>query len=307
MRFEEVPALKRPRRHAAEEAWSAYRMAVKQHNLSRRAVELFRDLRQSLDQAGSACKCLLVVGDNSFCTRTLFTAALERTAGGARARRDVTLCKRAPAGSRCFYDATRFTPEQVRQDDSIAWQKARVFYGGEWRKMRYKEVRDVFWRTGCRKRALRLLVIAPVPYRVPGRRRKGYRDPAYLLTTDMRGTARELLQAYADRWQIEVNHREEKDTLGVGQAQLRSERSVPRQPAFVVAAYSALLLASLLAYGPTRNTRYLPLPRWRRKADRPSCLDLFALLRKEMIETPTLLSPLGFKLAWKSLGLAAAA
>ena len=173
--------------------------------------------------------------------------------------------------------------------------------------MRYKEVRDVFWRTGCRKRALRLLVVAPIPYRVPGRRRKGYRDPAYLLTTDLHGTARELLQAYADRWQIEVNHREEKDTLGVGQAQLRSLRSVPRQPAFVVAAYSALLLAGLIAYGPARDTHYLPLPKWRANADRPSCLDLIALLRKEMIENSSLLAPFAFKLAWKTLGLAAAA
>jgi len=74
-----------------------------------------------------------------------------------------------------------------------------------------------------------------------------------------------------------------------------------------VAAYSALLLASLLAYGPSRNIRYLPLPRWRRTADRPSCLDLIALLRKEMIENSSLLSPFGLKLAWKSLGLAAAA
>jgi DDE superfamily endonuclease len=307
VRFEQVPAIKRPRRHAVEEAWAAYRLVVKQRNLSQRAVELLRGLRHSLDRAGSARKCLLVVGDNSFCNRTLFTAALERTTVIARARRDVKLCQRAPAGSRCFYDSTRFTPEQIRQDDSIAWRKARVFYGGQWRKMRYKEVRDVFWRTGCRKRALRLLIVAPIPYRVPGRRRKGYRDPAYLLTTDLHGTARELLQAYSDRWQIEVNHREEKDTLGVGQAQVRSLRSVPRQPAFVVAAYSALLLAGLLAYGATRDTHYLPLPKWRSHADRPSCLDLIALLRKEMIENGSLLAPFGLKLAWKTLGLAAAA
>jgi len=307
IRFEEAPALKRPRRRAAEEDWAAYRLAIKQQNLSQRAVELFLGLRQSLDRAGSAGKHLLVVGDNSFCNRTLFTATLERTAVIARARRDVKLCKRAVAESRCFYDATRFTPEQIRQDDSIAWLKARVFYGGQWRKMRYKEVRDVFWRTGCRKRGLRLLVVAPIPYRIPGRRRKGYRDPAYLLTTDLRGTARELLQAYADRWQIEVNHREEKDTLGVGQAQLRSLRSVPRQPAFVVAAYSALLLAGLIAYGPTRDRHYLSLPKWRSNAERPSCLDLIALLRKEMIENGSLLVPFGLKLAWKTLGLAAAA
>jgi Transposase DDE domain len=154
---------------------------------------------------------------------------------------------------------------------------------------------------------LRLLVVAPIPYRVPGRRKKGYRDPAYLLTTAMRGTARELLQAYSDRWQIEVNHREEKDTLGVGQAQLRSRESVPRQPAFVVAAYSALLLAGLIAHGPSRNQNYQPLPKWRRNADRPSCLDLITLVRKEMTENHPLLRPFGLKLAWKMLGLSAAA
>jgi hypothetical protein len=49
-----------------------------------------------------------------------------------------------------------------------------------------------------------------------------YRDPAYLLTTDLRGSLKQLLQIYFDRCQIEVNHREEKDTLGVGQAGLWS-------------------------------------------------------------------------------------
>jgi hypothetical protein len=33
---------------------------------------------------------------------------------------------------------------------------------------------------------------------------------------------------YFDRWQIEVNHREEKDTIGVGQAQLWNPISVPK-------------------------------------------------------------------------------
>jgi len=104
-----------------------------------------------------------------------------------------------------------------------------------------------------------------------------------------------------------VNHREEKDTLGVGQAQLRSSKSVPRQPAFAVAAYSALMLAGLLAFGPQRTERFEPLPKWRRHASRPSCLDLVTLLRKEMAANKTLLEPFGFQLDWKSLGLAAAA
>jgi hypothetical protein len=76
------------------------------------------------------------------------------------------------------------------------------------------------------------------------------------LTTDLNSSARQLLQIYFDRWQIEVNHREEKDTLGVGQAQLRNITSVPKQPVLCVAAYSALLLTSFQAFGAERGHAY---------------------------------------------------
>jgi hypothetical protein len=62
--------------------------------------------------------------------------------------------------------------------------------------------------------------------------------------------------------------KEEKDTPSVGQAQVRSKLSVPRQPAFAVAAYSALHLAALLTFGPGRDEHYQPLLKWRRNADR---------------------------------------
>jgi DDE superfamily endonuclease len=307
VRFEEVPALKHPRRKAPPEQWAAYRRAVKNNNLSTHAVKTIASLRSSLDQAGQKTKRLLMVGDGSFCNRTIFRPALDRTEIIARARRDLKLCRKASAGQRRFYDPAKFTPEQIRQDESLVWHKARIFHGGQWRKVRYKEVSGIYWQSGARQRALRLFVVAPIPYQAPGRKRKYYRDPAYLLTTDLQGSPREMLQAYFDRWQIEVNHREEKDTLGVGQAQVRSRRSVPRQPAFAVAAYSALLLAALLTFGPGRDTHYQPLPKWRRNADRPSCLDLITLLRKEMAENPDLLTPLGFQIAWQDLGLGAAA
>lgn len=307
VRFEEVPALKHPRRKAPPEEWTQYRRAVKKNNLSSHAARTIAGLRSSLDQAGQPGKCLLIVGDGSFCNRTLFTLAVGRTAILARARRDLKLCRKAGGATRLFYDKTKFTPEQIRQDDSIVWRKARLFHGGQWRKVRYKEVSAIYWQSGALQRPLRLLIVAPVPYQAPGRKRKYYRDPAYLLTTDLAGTPREMLQAYFDRWQIEVNHREEKDTLGIGQAQLRSKLSVPRQPALAVAAYSALLLAALLTFGPGRAAHYQPLPKWRRHSDRPSCLDLVTLLRKEMTQNSDLLAPLGFHTDWKHLGLAAAA
>lgn len=307
VRFEEAPLLKKPRRKASDEEWDAYRLATKKHNLSTRSVELIRGLRADVDDLGDRSKTLLIVGDNSFCNRTLFTTQWERTEIIARARRDIKLCRRASADSRCIYDAVKFTPEQLRLDDKIPWKKARIFHAGKWRKIEYKEVTDVLWQSGAKQRLLRLFVLAPIPYYVPSRKGNHYRDPAFLLTTDRKGTARELLQPYFDRWQIEVNHREEKDTLGVGQAQLRSPRSVPRQPAFVVAAYSALMLAGLLAFGPDRGDHYEMLPKWRRHASRPSCLDLVTLLRKEIATNKRLLEPLGFKINWKSLGLSAAA
>jgi hypothetical protein len=307
VRFIEVPALKKPRRKADQSAWDEWRAQVKQHNLSTCTVERLRGLRDSLDSAGYAEQDLLLVGDGSFCNRTLFRASFPRVAVLARARRDIKLCRRVAGPGPRFFAAEKFTPEQVRQDDTIAWDTAKVFHGEQWRGVRYKQLTEIYWQTGGGRRPLRLLVVAPLPYRVPGRRRKYYRDPAFLLTTDLAGGAAELLQAYFDRWQIEVNHREEKDTLGVGQAQLRSCQSVPRQPAFVVAAYSALLLAGLLAFGAQRTAEFSPLPKWRRDAKRPSCLDLVTLLRKEMIQNQALLRPLGLNLDWQTLGLAAAA
>jgi hypothetical protein len=307
VRFEESPPLKKPRRKASAEEWVAYRLATRTHNLSTRALEVIGDLRQAVDRAGATHRTLLVVGDNSFCNRTLFRRITDRIEIIARARRDIQLCRRAPAGARSVYDTGKFTPELVRQDERVVWKKVRIFYGGQWRKVRYKEVSGVLWQSGARQRPLRLFVIAPIPYYVPSRRRNHYRDPAFLLTTDLKGSARELLQPYFDRWQIEVNHRELKDTLGVGQAQLRSAQSVPRQPAFAVAAYSALMLAGLLAFGPERSERFQALPKWRRHAQRPSCLDLITLLRKEMAENKALLQPFDLQLDWKSLGLAAAA
>jgi hypothetical protein len=40
------------------------------------------------------------------------------------------------------------------------------------------------------------------------------------------------------------------------------------------------------AYGPQRSEAYLPLPKWRRNAKRPSCLDIIGQLRLEMQRQP---------------------
>ncbi len=305
IRFEDAPAVKRPRRKAPPEQWDGYRELVKRFNLSGRFAQMMDSLRQVLDAAGAANQILVLAVDGSFCNRRVFSAPRDRTEIVARARQDAKLCFQAPQPSRRFYALEKFTPEQVRQNEVIPWQTTKLFYGGKWRRIRYKEVRDVYWQGGARRQPLRLWVVAPTPYRKRKSGRLYYRRPAYLLATDLTSPAKSLLQIYFDRWQIEVNHREEKDTLGVGQAQLWNETAVPKQPVLVVAAYSALLLASLIAFGAQRGAAYATLPKWRRNAKRPSCLDLITLLRKEMAEHPEMLA--AYRLQPSSPGFVAAA
>ena len=160
VRFIECPAVKKPSKKAPAAAWDAWRECCKTANLSTRTVEILRGLRQACDAAGGQRKTMLAVGDNSFCNRTLFRATWDRVEIIARSRRHVKLC-RAAAGGRRIYDVVKFTPEQVRQDDAIPWRKIRVFYGGQWRKIRYKELDGLYWQSGAGQRLLRLLILAP--------------------------------------------------------------------------------------------------------------------------------------------------
>lgn len=307
VRFEEVSRVKRPGKKATEQMKQDYRAALKQHNLSQSFVGMGQALREELDRAGGTHKILVLTGDGSFCNRTCFKKVPDRSVLLVRARKDAKLCLRSADGSKRFYALHKFTPEQVRKDETVAWKTTTIFYGGKRRKVRYKTVDAVYWQRGAGQRCLRLIVIAPTPYRKCKSKRLYYRDPAYLLTTDLRSPVKQLLQIYFDRWQIEVNHREEKDTLGIGQAQLWNPISVPKQPVLAVAAYSALLLAALQAFGPGRGDMYAELPKWRRTARRPSCLDLITLLRKEMSNQPALLRPFGIQITDHALVQAAAA
>ena len=65
-------------------------------------------------------------------------------------------------------------------------------------------------------------------------------------------------------WRLEVNFRDEKSVLGIGEAQVRNEKSVQAVPASAVAAYALLQLAGIRVYGPDGIPEQLPDPKWRR-------------------------------------------
>ena len=285
VRFQEAVVVKKPGKRASEEQLQEYKLLKQIKNLSTQTLDLLRGLRTNLDERGGSERRLLMVGDGSFCNKTIFRAQCAGIEWLARCRKDARLCFAAPVAGRRKYAPEIFTPEQVRQDPERGWQRVQIYFGGKRRAVKYKEVQAVLWKRGSATRPLRLLVIAPVPYKLSKHSRTNYRQPAYFLSTDLTTSTKLLVQACFDRWQIEVNHRDEKDILGVGQAQVWSTQSVPRQPALAVAAYSMLLLAALREFGPGRTDNYVLQPRWRKQSKRPSFLDMVTLLRKECSET----------------------
>jgi hypothetical protein len=149
----------------------------------------------------------------------------------------------------------------------------------------------VLWQGGTKRKNMRLIVIAPIPYIRGGRR--NYRQPAYLLLQDQDIPLEMVIQNYLDHWQIEYNHRDEKHVLGVGEAQVRNEKSVAKQPAFHVAVYSALLLANIQAYGDRDHRDFGDRPAWRPLPKRNTIRALVGLMRATILENPELIEKLG--------------
>jgi hypothetical protein len=290
VRWEMAPVIKKPGRGAPPEQLQAYRQEKKTKNLSHQFVSLVGELRRHLNQTGQTGRWLGVVGDGSFCNRTVLAEDwnAQQVSLVVRCRKDLVLCKRARESGPRFYGKTKFTPEQVRRWDGLAaWDQAPIFHGGRYRSVRYKELGGVYWQSGAKKKPLRLIVLASTGYRTSKHSQRQYHKPAYLLTSDLQTPAPILIQDYFDRWAIEVNHRDEKEVLGVGEAQVWNEKSVCKVPALLVAMYSWLILSGLECYGPTRTDDYLPLPKWRQKAKRASCQDLVALLRTQLAQERT--------------------
>ena len=127
--------------------------------------------------------------------------------------------------------------------------------------------------------------------------KKNYRDPAYLLVKDVEAPIEVLIQGYLDRVQIEYNHRDEKSILGVGEAQVWNEEAVKKQPAFHVAAYSALLMAKIIVYKDQKHSDFGEKPKCRPEPKRNTCRALVGLLRETLLTHREFVKEMGIKIA----------
>ncbi len=104
------------------------------------------------------------------------------------------------------------------------------------------------------------------------------------MCTDPELPLEQLLQFYLWRWDIEVNFRDEKTILGVGQAQVRSEASNQNAPALAVAAYCLVVAGAVKTYGAEGRPETFKRPRWykRKPEQRASTNELINQLRYEL-------------------------
>jgi hypothetical protein len=282
-----APIPPKPKSTASAKQREDYHAASNQCRVSAVGVRRIAHLRAWLNEHGAKERALWTVVDGSFTNKTVLKALPENTILVGRIRADAKLYhlpeQQPDKGRHRVYGKQAPTPEQLRQDQTIPWQRIEVFFGGAVRELRVKHVKMLRWRTAGEHHLLQLLVLAPTPYRLSKNSNALYRQPAYLICTDPDAALHDVIQHYLWRWDIEVNHRDEKTILGVGDAQVRTPKAVQNVTGCAVAAYAMLLTAAAQCQKDHARCDHLPAPKWQRKKSyRPTTMNLIQNLRYEL-------------------------
>jgi hypothetical protein len=286
--FAHAPTAPKPGPNASAAQRKHYREQQKQHNLNTVALARIGPLRQTLP----AERQLVILGDGSYTNATILQGLPENTVYIGRIRKDAALHAlpgaRAGTGRPPAYGAPLPTPEALRTDDTVAWQRIAAFAAGQRHSFKVKALEQpALWRKSGAAVPLRVVVIAPVGYRLRQGSRLLYRQAAFLICTDLDQPVAQIVQHYLWRWGIEVNHRDEKTLIGTGEAQVRTPQSNRIQPAVTVAAYAFLWLAALQLIAQGETPPHLRPPKWRAPnpdgpAPAPTTGDLLRALRCEL-------------------------
>lgn len=285
--FVHAPCPQKPPAQAEEDILVQFRKAKRDMALPKVATDRLRLLRNAMDETGDGVRPLWAVVDGGYTNRTFLKSLPARTTAVGRIRSDAKLYflpepSTGKPGRVRVYGSRAPTPEELRKNTTVPWTSVDAFAAGKTHSFKIKTLGPLRWRTAGEQN-LQLIVIAPLSYRLTTNSRLLYRKPTYLICTDTEASVPQLLQAYIWRWDIEVNFRDEKTLLGVGQAQVRQEHAVEKVPALAVAAYAMLLTSATQTYGPLGKPDVLPAPKWRRKKTlRASTQSLINHLRYEV-------------------------
>ncbi len=281
------PVPSKPKRTSSYEQWAEYRRLQKIMRVSAIGLKRLHILRNALDKdPEQADRQVIVAVDGSFTNRTVCRDLPHDTTLVGRIRKDARLFLKPDStadkgrGRRRWYGDPMPSPEKIRQDPMIPWTTVLAWGAGKLQRFEVKTIAPIRWQ-GTGNKDIRLIVIRPLAYRPKKGSRLLYRKPAYLICTDPTLPLGQVIQSFVWRWEIELNFRDEKTVLGVGEAQVRTKTAAENVPAFIVAAYALLLLA---ARKTGKKSILLPTPKWRKTTtnERPSTPRLIAELRAQL-------------------------
>jgi hypothetical protein len=297
--IELAPHVKKPGKRATKDDWEAYEKEKKEQNLTQLGAALIKKIRDLCDEFGYQDKDLIIVADGSYCNRRIFPVSNNRIQLILRCRKDARLCERSKEKKK-FYDSKTFTPHDIYKNEKTATQQGMFYYGRRECKGRFKEHSGVYWQRGARKQELKCIVLFGIRYRKNKNGYTNYREPLYLLTTALKVDVKKIIQWYLYRWEIEVTHRELKNDLGIGQAQVTNEVSVEKCPKLIALANSVIHLAKILLEEED-DRAYLTPPKWYNNRKRISLEYLRRRLRKEIMNNEEIEDIIGTKVNWYSL------
>jgi hypothetical protein len=286
--FQHAALPAKPHKNAPQQEHELYKAQRAARNINLVGRERLACLRRQMDEGGSASRQLIATVDGRFTNSTVLRQIPERTVLIGRVRKDSVFFhppqQQPERGRKRKYGLRCPTPEALLKDTSVPWQKVQAYAAGQTYEFKIKTLGPVYSAMDKGHKALRMVVIEPVPYRPSKKSKLQRREPAFLICTDLQMPLPELLQTYLWRWDIEVNFRDEKTILGVGQAQVRLEASNQNAPALAVAAYAMLLLASVKTYGAQGKPDTFQSPLWyqRKPEKRATTNELINQLRFEL-------------------------
>lgn len=283
--FQQAPLPKPPPANAPEDQLRRYQAQLAAANINQVALQRVNFLRDQLDaeQDPGHSRDLRLVVDGRFTNAKLLKHLPHHTTLIGRIRRDAKLFflpqAQAATGRKRLYGQEAPSPEELLKDPSTEFQAVQAQLGERSCQFKVKSLGPLRALQAGGGHQLQLLVIAPLGYRLRKGSKLLYRQPAFLICTDPTLSIQSLLQNYLWRWDIEVNFRDQKTLLGVGEAQVRNPNSVQSQPATAIAAYGLLLLAAAQC-----DLKALKQPKWRSdpQLKRLSTAALINLLRHEL-------------------------
>jgi hypothetical protein len=282
-----APLPAKPDKKASKEEVQKYDKQRQKASLNRVAYNHLKSLREGMDQEGQKRR-LITVFDNRFTNSVILKNPPQNTVFIGRLRKDCVLFhapdRRKKLGRKPTYGSRAPTPKELLKNESIPFKVVTLTHRGQSHVFQVKQMTHLVMRMDGGASKVQVIAIKAVGYRLRKGSRLLYREPAFLVCTDKDMSLEEVIQAYLWRWDIEVNFRDEKTLLGVGQAQVRTAESNQLAPSLAVAAYALLLLAGQKVYGGGTQALHINSPKWYNKktTDRPTTQELINQLRIEM-------------------------